>query len=605
MSFRFGWLFAVMAALLAGAETKVRVWEKQELTLEARAEYENPYTEVEVWIDLKGPGFARRVYGFWDGGRTFRVRYLATAPGEWSWVSGASPQDEGLAGKRGSFTVAEWSEAEKAENPLRRGFVRPTANGHAFEYADGTAMLYLADTWWATPTFRYKWHDDDKIRPVGPEMGFKDMVRVRKAQGFNGVALLAALPNWDNDGFPPTIQLDDPEKTTVRNAWPKPGTKSAKDMHNEGGRPFLFPGRVPGYETVFPDVDRINPAYFQHMDKKIDYLNSQGFIPFIEVSRRDASQCWKKFYDWPISYARYIQYVFARYQANNCLFSPIHYDWRGYAISGRDFNDAANLVIDRWGRPPFGTLLSSNSNPSTLVNFGNADEARWLTFHQTGNRREHEFYWHLTEIFNTLPARPALHGEPYYSGLILGTQVGAPGGSDLDSLYSRSGLYGSFLSGGFAGYIYGAQGMWGADIEPEAAHRMWEVLTWASAEQARYLRNFAFSNDRRFQDLEPLPDLLMPSRAGPLHGYTGWAYCARTPEKDFFLIYFERGTPRAALRGARPGTYEGKWFDPRSGEWSKPFEVSADATEYAQLPAKPTDDDWGLSLVYTGHGSLE
>ena len=28
----------------------------------------NPYTDVVCWIDLEGPGFARRVYGFWDGG---------------------------------------------------------------------------------------------------------------------------------------------------------------------------------------------------------------------------------------------------------------------------------------------------------------------------------------------------------------------------------------------------------------------------------------------------------------------------------------------------------------------------------------------------------
>ena len=60
-------------------------------------------------------------------------------------------------------------------------------------------------------------------------------------------------------------------------------------MDNEGGRPFLFPGKVPGYENMFPDVDRINPDYFKYIDRKIDYLNAHGFVPFIEVSRRDAS----------------------------------------------------------------------------------------------------------------------------------------------------------------------------------------------------------------------------------------------------------------------------------------------------------------------------
>ena len=75
----------------------------------------------------------------------------------------------------------------------------------------------------------------------------------------------------------------------IRSAWLEFGTDSAKNMDNEGGRPFLFPGKVPGYEHVFADVDRINPKYFDYLDRKIDYLNEQGFIPFIEVSRRDAS----------------------------------------------------------------------------------------------------------------------------------------------------------------------------------------------------------------------------------------------------------------------------------------------------------------------------
>ena len=67
------------------------VWEKVEIPLEARNHYDNPYTDVEVWVDLKGPGFAKRCYGFWDGGSTFEVRVMATEPGRWSWTSGSSP----------------------------------------------------------------------------------------------------------------------------------------------------------------------------------------------------------------------------------------------------------------------------------------------------------------------------------------------------------------------------------------------------------------------------------------------------------------------------------------------------------------------------------
>ena len=57
------------------AET-VHVWEKVEVTLHTQKTYQNPYTDVTVWVDLRGPGFERRCYGFWDGGDTFRVRVL-------------------------------------------------------------------------------------------------------------------------------------------------------------------------------------------------------------------------------------------------------------------------------------------------------------------------------------------------------------------------------------------------------------------------------------------------------------------------------------------------------------------------------------------------
>ena len=75
-----------MMAAAGKAETR-HVWEKVEIALQSQRPLGNPYTDVQVWVDLKGPGLDRRCYGFWDGGSTFRVRVLATAPGRWTWES--------------------------------------------------------------------------------------------------------------------------------------------------------------------------------------------------------------------------------------------------------------------------------------------------------------------------------------------------------------------------------------------------------------------------------------------------------------------------------------------------------------------------------------
>lgn len=586
--------------------SNVHVWEKQELVFHAERSYGNPYTDAIVWIDLIGPRFSKRVYGFWNGGREFCLRLVATAPGEWRWKSGSEPFDAGLSGKEGSFHATEWTEAEKQENPLRRGFLQPTPNHHALQSADGTPFFVLGDTWYAVGTNRFRWFDDDRERPIGPEAGFKDYVRYRKAQGYNWVNVIAAFPNWETDGLPWHIVMNDADKTTVRSAWLEFGTGSAKNMDNEGGRPFAFPGKVPGYGNVFPDVDRVNPEYFKAIDRKIDYLNAHGFVPFIEVSRRDASELWKKYYQWPESYARFIQYVWSRYQANNTVLSPIHLDIIQESITVPDFVAAVDLVKKKYGPPPFGTLLSANANPSTLVNWG---EDSWVTLHQVGNKREHEYYWYMTEIFRDPRPRPALNGEPYYAGyfdargLNGGYKYGAPGGTLQDDQYVRSAMYGNFLSGGLGGHVYGAEGIWGADIEPSAPTKMWDAFKWTSGGQMQHLRTFAFSIDKRYQDLIPDNGYVVPNATHNVKGYEGWAYAARTQDQEIFLAYFEKGCPRSLVRGARPTSlYRARWFDPRTGTWSDIGDgtIKVDNIGEIQLPDFPAEMDWGLSLIYQG-----
>jgi hypothetical protein len=598
-------LFAVVTFLLGTFSTcfagTSHLWEKVEITLYAEKPYENPYKEVEVWVDLKGPGFEKRCYGFWDGENVFRVRVLASAAGTWRWRSGSNQQDKGLNDKSGSFKAVEWSEAQKEENPCRRGMVKASANGHAFEWADRMPFFLLGDTWWPVATFRYRWYDDDNERPIGPGAGIKDYLRFRKKQGFNCIAMIAALGNWANDDKPSRLKMAD--GTVLRAAWKQAGTQSAKDMHDEdGNRVFLFPGKVPGYEKYFPDVERINPAYFRNFDKKIDYLNSQGFVPFIEVSRRDIGQAWKKYYEWPGSYTRYIQYIWSRYQANICLFSPIHLDSTGATIPPEEWNEAANQVIEKYGHPPFGTLAGTNSNPSTLRNFGHTDKAKWLTFHQIGNRRTHDLYPYLTEIFNASPPVPGINGEPYYAGML-----DAEGGTEKSAFYCRSAMYGSVLSGGLGGHIYGAGGwqggLWSGEVEDESPTPIWEVIKWPSADQMRHLKNFVLSEGSRYQQLVPSDEMVQPNRVGKEKSCLGWAYCARTEEKDLFLLYFEKECPKASLSGALPRSeYKALWFNPRTGDWIDAGVLIADSVGGITLPnfpdrSKISNTDWALKLT--------
>src|SRR3954454_10472465 len=135
------WCTPLYAARLNNGE--VHVWETQEITLKSGRDYTNPYTDVDCWIELSGPNFNRRVYGFWDGERTFKVRFVATAPGDWKWkVASNHPDDVGLSGG-GTLTAIAWTDDELGANANRRGFVRPSTNGHALQYADGTPFFLV------------------------------------------------------------------------------------------------------------------------------------------------------------------------------------------------------------------------------------------------------------------------------------------------------------------------------------------------------------------------------------------------------------------------------------------------------------------------------
>jgi hypothetical protein len=591
------------------APPDIHIWETQKLTFVAKNYYKNPYTDVTFWIDLSGPGFNKKVFGFWDGDSTFRVRLVATQPGLWSWKSSSSSNDPGLSGKSGSFTAIEWTEKEKEENPLRRGFLKASENQHALNYADGTPYFAIGDTWFGLVAgHRFKWYDDTIHRPIGPNAGFKDYVQYRKAQGYNWINVIAAFPNWKTDDRPWRILLDDSAKTTLRSAWVEYGTGSAKNMDNEGGRPFLFPGKVSGYENYFPDVDRINPEYFKYLDRKIAYLNANGFVPFIEVSRRDAGPLWYQYYKWPDSYALFIQYIYSRYQAYNTVLSPIHYDIIRETIPPEDYLAAINMVEEKYGPPPFGNLLSANAQPSTLENWG---EDSWVTLHQMGNVRVHNGYWYLTEIFNLKNPRPALNGEPYYAGYKdargggggADFKIGGKGGSERDNSYVRSFMYGSVLSGGLAGHVFGAEGIWAGDVEPAAPVHMWDAFQWKSGAEMQFLKTFIFSIGKKYQDLVPLADLVSPNKTEKIWGYEGWAYCARTPDKNIFLAYFEKGCIQSDIRGARLNSfYNAQWFDPRNGTWINVGngKLAASNTGEIKLPEFPGDNDWGLKLNYLG-----
>ena len=600
---------------------EAHVWECQEITLQSARDYANPYTEVDCWIELEGPGFARRVRGFWDGGRTFKIRFVATGPGEWRWKTASNqPSDSGLNGGTGALRAVAWTEAEKQANPNRRGFLRASAEGHTLQYADGTPFFLLGDTWLAASTWRLPYRGARAAADYvpGPGISFEDAVGWRKRQGFNSVSFIAAFPNWAADHRGATFK--DSNGVFLRNAWEKFGTwapgasvttddgatTTAKDMHDEAGnRPFaVFADR-----EGLADFDRLEPAYFRSLDRKLRHLADEGFAPFLEPVRRDHGPAWKAYFEFNASYARFVQYLIARYGAYNLIVSGIHLDWipADYSLTEHEWNDALKFHLRTYGPPPFGQPMTALIDSSTYKRFGHGTDCPWLTMHTVGNNpRNHAIYASLEELFRLEPAYPAANLEPYYTGW--NHSINRPGGetpeanSPRDNYFARAQMYGSVLSGGLAGHVHGTAAY---DItstgEPEGWRPfIWEALRYESGAQMRHLRDFVLSEGSRYRALAPAPGALQPRVApGSLaDGLDGWSFLLRDPGATFALAYFETKAAPAHLTGFKPAAaYSWIWFDPRTGAWARPIAVATDAAGVLATPAFPTAEDWAAKIV--------
>ena len=96
-------------APLIGTDKEPRMliypWREIEITLTAENDYPSPYTNVDVWAEFTlDAGITLRRPAFWDGGRTWKIRFASpVATGRWAWRSFSSVADAGLAGQSGEL----------------------------------------------------------------------------------------------------------------------------------------------------------------------------------------------------------------------------------------------------------------------------------------------------------------------------------------------------------------------------------------------------------------------------------------------------------------------------------------------------------------------
>jgi Protein of unknown function (DUF4038)/Domain of unknown function (DUF5060) len=231
-------LACLRAEVAAGAEGPTAVQERMlEWTIESRKDYDDPFNDADVDVVFTSGDRSWRVPAFWRGGSKWTVRFAPPSPGTYRYHLESTDQgNPDLNGHPGQVTITAYSGTNAL---LRHGMLQVSANKRYFEHADGTPFYWLADTWWAGLSDRLSWQ------------GFQELTADRKAKGFTVVQLVA--------GLVPT-----PEET----APVDPGYR------NEGGAVWD------------KDFKRINPAYFDYADRRMQHLLESGIVPAIVGSWR-------------------------------------------------------------------------------------------------------------------------------------------------------------------------------------------------------------------------------------------------------------------------------------------------------------------------------
>lgn len=197
----------------------VPLWSVHDLTFTTSGQYSNPYTQIAMTATFTGPDKNQQVVkGFWDGGKTFKVRWTPTARGTWSYITNSS--DEGLNGKTGSFACT--APAASSHGYLRRDLKNP----YHFVFDDGTRHFMWGTTYYAL------------MQNAAAGDRWKEAVDKSKAFGINKVRMLV---------------------------WPPWGVR---DKVKYSATPAF----------VNDDHDRLNPAHWQKLDEVVRYMGSKGII---------------------------------------------------------------------------------------------------------------------------------------------------------------------------------------------------------------------------------------------------------------------------------------------------------------------------------------
>jgi hypothetical protein len=138
------------------AEAQTSQWGKLELSFTSEKAYDNPLYELkEFYAVFTSPtGQSKKIYGFWDGGKDFKIRFSPDEIGSWTYRTHSS--DKGLDQQKGVFACVP---STSGLTLFQKGAIKRSKGDYHLSYADGTPFFFTACTAWngALKSTREEW----------------------------------------------------------------------------------------------------------------------------------------------------------------------------------------------------------------------------------------------------------------------------------------------------------------------------------------------------------------------------------------------------------------------------------------------------------------
>ncbi|WP_442591205.1 DUF5060 domain-containing protein [Pedobacter sp. AW31-3R] len=296
-------------------QSKVEQWKRFEMTFNQTFSG-NAFTDVQLQATFSSSDTTYIIKGFYDGNHTFKIRFMPPKLGVWNYT--VQSNLEKLHNKKGSF------ECVKAISG-NHGTVK-VANTYDFRYADGKPYYPFGTT-------AYAWtHMSKAIQ--------EETLNSLKKAGFNKIRMCVFPKNYD-------LVREEPE------LYPFEVKKIEKDTK--------------GNEVRIWDFEKFNPAFFQHLEKRVADLDALGIEADLILFHPYDKGRWG-FDAMPNEVnVRYLEYMLARLGSYKNVWWSLANEWD--YLKSKTVKDWDLFAETMAQKDPYKHLCSIHGASSTYYNY--------------------------------------------------------------------------------------------------------------------------------------------------------------------------------------------------------------------------------------------